>query len=81
MKTCSFETHILTLGIWESLMLCRLLVLFNSPVEYQTVRIQLSPDLLLVLICVQTVCIGYKQLTLEGKELICHLQNQRIYNI
>ena len=35
----------------------------NTPAEYQTVRIQIQ-------IWVQTVCNGYEQTTLAGKELI-----------
>ena len=39
------------------------------PTEYQTVWIQIRPDALSGLIWVQTVCKGYQQTTLTGKEL------------
>ena len=39
------------------------------PSECQTIWIQIRPDILLGLIWVQTVCKGYQQMTLEGKEL------------
>ena len=37
--------------------------------ECQTVRIQIRTDRILVLLGVQTVCKGYQQTTLEGKDL------------
>ena len=39
------------------------------PSECQTVRIQIRPDILSGLICIQTVCKGYQQTALIGKDL------------
>ena len=43
--------------------------LSGMPSECQTVWIQIWPDALSGLIRVQPICIGYQQMTLEGKEL------------
>ena len=44
-------------------------ILSEIPSECQTVGIQTKPDILSGLIWVQTVCKGYQQMTLGGKEL------------
>ena len=59
---------------------CRLLIFFQNqlfrkilsgiPSECQLVWIQISPDILSGLICVQTDCKEFQQTTLAGKELI-----------
>ena len=44
-------------------------VLSGVPSECQTVRIQIRPDILSALICIQTVCKCYQQTILAGKEI------------
>ena len=63
----------------KSLTFCRLLIFFENkffrkiisgiPFECQTDWIQIRPNILLGLIWVQSVCKGYQQTTLGGKEL------------
>ena len=50
-------------------------ILSGIPSECQTVRIHIRPDVLPGLIWVQTVCNGYQQKTLVGKELILEIFN------
>ena len=53
-------------------------ILSGIPSVCQTVWMQIRPDFLLGLIWVQTVCKGYHQMTLVGKDLtICMLCNFR----
>ena len=44
-------------------------IISGIPSECQTVWIHFRPDILSGLICVQTVCKGYQQMTLGSKEL------------
>ena len=48
-------------------------ILSGIPSECQTVWIQMRPDIFSVLIWVQTVCKGYQQTMLVGKELVFDL--------
>ena len=45
-------------------------ILPGIPSEFQTIWIQIGTDVLSVLIRVRTVCEGYQQTALVGKELI-----------
>ena len=49
-------------------------ILSGIPSECQTVWIQIRPEIILGLILLQTVCKGYQQTTLLGKELNMHVQ-------
>ena len=70
--------HTLPSGLF-CMLFCRLLIFFQNqllrkilpeiPSECQTVWNQIRPDILSGLIWVQTVCTGYQQTTLVGKEL------------
>ena len=76
---------------WENVKICHLLLnltmevipfqktLSGIPFECQTVWIQIRPDILSVLIYVQTVCKHYQPITLVGKELISHLLQVALY--
>ena len=46
-------------------------IISGTPSAYQTVWIQIRPDILSGLIWVQTICNGYQQMILVGKELSC----------
>ena len=50
------------------------------PSECQTVWIQIRPDIMSGLIWVQTICKGYQQSTLGGKDLNLHLGDNCIQN-
>ena len=47
-------------------------IISETPSYCQTCWTQIRPDILLDLIWVQTVCIGYQQTTLVGKELMLY---------
>ena len=83
MMTCSYTGPglALCLDVVNFHLFCRLLISFKIkiqlfrkilsgiPSQCQTVSIQIKTDVLSVLIWVQTVCKGYQQMTLVGKEL------------
>ena len=44
-------------------------IISGMPLEWRTVWIQIVPEVLSGLICVQTICKGNQEMTLGGKEL------------
>ena len=66
------------------MLFCRLLIFFNvtffsknsfgNNISVKTVWIQIGPNVLSGLILVQTICKGYQQMTLVGKELLSYFE-------